>query len=485
MAHFLVSGVRVDRDAPRGERELHMGDAYAATSQAIPAGPQYVAMGHIHAPQKVPGAPVPAEYAGSLLALDFGEAGEQKRVVIVDAEPGRLAVAETVALQGGRPLVRVTDTWDAIEARADELADAFLDLTVKTSGTDTSLAERARETFPFLVKVRAYRRRFRRDASAWRRPPGPGPSCTARTTGRSIPARSRPARCSRSSVTCWRRWAMRPHELTVEGFRSYRQKTTFDWRGRRLVGIVGPIGSGKSSIIDAISFALFGKTPAVERDTKSLIHQLCDQCHVELVFEVDGQVWRAQRALRSNGQAGSKLQLVTRTASSRTSPRSSPASGRSTNGSNSCSGWTSRVLSVGAVGAEPVQRVPEGDRRRPGQGAQGRVRLRGVGRGPARGEVTVGPRRDRPGALGDERRRIDEARARLEEARANAASAERRLQDLEAAAPEVERLTKEREAAAAETPPAPSRSPRSSRSTGSLPDPDDVDAAVRRRERGG
>jgi exonuclease SbcD len=114
-------------------------------------------MGHIHAPQKVPGAPVPAEYAGSLLALDFGEAGEQKRVVVVDAEPGRLAVAETVELRGGRRLVRVTDTWDAIEARHDELADAFLDLTVKTSGTDTSLAERARETFPYLVKVRAYR----------------------------------------------------------------------------------------------------------------------------------------------------------------------------------------------------------------------------------------------------------------------------------------------------------------------------------------
>jgi Type 5 capsule protein repressor C-terminal domain len=54
-------------------------------------------------------------------------------------------------------LVRVTDTWDAIEARSDELADAFLDLTVKTGGTDTSLAERAADAFPFLVKVRAYR----------------------------------------------------------------------------------------------------------------------------------------------------------------------------------------------------------------------------------------------------------------------------------------------------------------------------------------
>ena len=53
--------------------------------------------------------------------------------------------------------MRVTDDWDAIEARADELADAFLDLTVKTSGTDLTLAERAQETFPYLVKVRAWR----------------------------------------------------------------------------------------------------------------------------------------------------------------------------------------------------------------------------------------------------------------------------------------------------------------------------------------
>lgn len=157
MAHFMVGGVKVDRTAPRGERELHMGDAYAATAQAIPAGPQYVAMGHIHAPQAVPGAPVPAQYAGSLLALDFGEAGERKRVVIVDAEPGQLATIRSVPLDAGRPLIRVTGDWDEIEARTDELADAFLDLTVKTSGTDLTLAERAQEAFPYLVKVRAWR----------------------------------------------------------------------------------------------------------------------------------------------------------------------------------------------------------------------------------------------------------------------------------------------------------------------------------------
>ncbi|MBA3691085.1 MAG: SMC family ATPase, partial [Actinobacteria bacterium] len=103
---------------------------------------------------------------------------------------------------------------------------------------------------------------------------------------------------------------MRPRELTLEGFRSYRESTTFDWRDRRLVGIVGPIGAGKSSILDGISFALYGKTPNVERDTKTLIHQLSDQCHVELRFEVDGQTWRAVRALRRKGQAGHQLELL-------------------------------------------------------------------------------------------------------------------------------------------------------------------------------
>ena len=100
---------------------------------------------------------------------------------------------------------------------------------------------------------------------------------------------------------------MRPLELRLKGFRSYRGEVTFDWRGRRLVGVVGPIGSGKSSILDAVAFALYGKTPTFERDTKSLIHQLSDECHVELRFEVDGQVWRAVRALRRRGASGHQL----------------------------------------------------------------------------------------------------------------------------------------------------------------------------------
>jgi exonuclease SbcD len=126
-------------------------------------------MGHIHAPQRVPHAPIPAEYAGSVLPLDFGEAGEAKRVVVVDVEPGRLAVTESVPIACPRPLVHVDGTWERIEARMEELRGSYVDLTVDTSAVDVALGQRARETFPFLVNVRPRRREADRAAVRERR----------------------------------------------------------------------------------------------------------------------------------------------------------------------------------------------------------------------------------------------------------------------------------------------------------------------------
>lgn len=154
LGHFMVGGVKVDTAAPRGERDLHMGQAYATTEAAIPASLDYIALGHIHAPQQVPGARVPAEYAGSLLQLDFGESGEVKRVVVVETTPGLPARVRSVALRRGRRLVRATGTWADLAGR-DDLDEAFLDLTVTADGPDPDLMDRARERFPLVVKVRA------------------------------------------------------------------------------------------------------------------------------------------------------------------------------------------------------------------------------------------------------------------------------------------------------------------------------------------
>ncbi|MEM7355693.1 MAG: exonuclease SbcCD subunit D [Acidobacteriota bacterium] len=158
--HFMVHGALVGGEgAPRGERSLFLGEAYAAPETVVSRGPQYVALGHVHAPQPVPGASSAAEYSGSLLELDFGEAGEAKRVVVVDVEPGEAAEVRSIALERGRRLRRARGTWS--ELLADEtLEGCFLDLTVVTDGPDPGLADRAQEEMPLLVKVRADYERF-------------------------------------------------------------------------------------------------------------------------------------------------------------------------------------------------------------------------------------------------------------------------------------------------------------------------------------
>ncbi|NNC75385.1 MAG: SMC family ATPase [Acidimicrobiia bacterium] len=105
---------------------------------------------------------------------------------------------------------------------------------------------------------------------------------------------------------------MRPLELRLRDFRSYRgEGHVFDFRDRRLVGIVGPIGSGKSSLLDAMAFALYGRTPAVGKAVRALIHQRSDDGAVSFRFEVDGEVWEVMRALRRRGQSQHVLTRLT------------------------------------------------------------------------------------------------------------------------------------------------------------------------------
>lgn len=103
---------------------------------------------------------------------------------------------------------------------------------------------------------------------------------------------------------------MRPRDLTLVGFRSYADETSFSWDARDFVGIVGPIGSGKSSILDGIAFALYNQTPRSGRLTKSLINQRRDSAQVSLTFEVDGLTYKAVRSLRRSGASAHALYRV-------------------------------------------------------------------------------------------------------------------------------------------------------------------------------
>src|SRR5262249_52967317 len=112
VAHLFVTGARFSTS----ERPLTVSDVYATHCERLPQV-SYAAYGHVHRPQRLPG-PVAGRYAGSVVQLDFGEAGEQKEVVIVDAAPGRPARVETRPLSAGRPLRRIEGTLAEIQALA-------------------------------------------------------------------------------------------------------------------------------------------------------------------------------------------------------------------------------------------------------------------------------------------------------------------------------------------------------------------------------
>jgi exonuclease SbcD len=151
LAHLFTDGALVTPGG--GERELTIGMAYAISPSRLPADVSYLALGHVHLPQAVRGAGAPARFPGSLLQLDFGEAGQRKSVTIVDVEAGKPAKVREVPLSGGRQLRDLRGTLDEMVGMAREVGDAYLRVFVTTDGPVPGIADRVREALPNALDV--------------------------------------------------------------------------------------------------------------------------------------------------------------------------------------------------------------------------------------------------------------------------------------------------------------------------------------------
>ncbi len=149
LGHLLVDGAR----RGTGERELHLGQAYGVNPQQLPASVQYVGLGHLHRPQEIV-APAKTCYAGSLLELDFGEQEQDKRVVVIEAAPGRPAALESVPIAVGRRLREVAGSLDELRVGAAAYGDALLRVTVRAETPVPRLSERGKELLPNALDVR-------------------------------------------------------------------------------------------------------------------------------------------------------------------------------------------------------------------------------------------------------------------------------------------------------------------------------------------
>ncbi|OGO38331.1 MAG: hypothetical protein A2W35_22010 [Chloroflexi bacterium RBG_16_57_11] len=85
---------------------------------------------------------------------------------------------------------------------------------------------------------------------------------------------------------------MIPIRLSVAGFLSYREPVELDFTLFDLACIAGPNGAGKSSLLDAITWALFGQ--ARKRDD-SVINSRSAAAEVGLVFAYEGNIYQVQR----------------------------------------------------------------------------------------------------------------------------------------------------------------------------------------------
>lgn len=92
---------------------------------------------------------------------------------------------------------------------------------------------------------------------------------------------------------------MRPVRLRLDGFGSYREPAEADFTDVDFFALVGPTGAGKSTVIDALCFALYGTVPrwGKENVIAQALAPAANACRVCLVFEATGKRYAAVRAL--------------------------------------------------------------------------------------------------------------------------------------------------------------------------------------------
>lgn len=104
---------------------------------------------------------------------------------------------------------------------------------------------------------------------------------------------------------------MRPVYLEFAGLQSYREPQSIDFTrlmGGGLFGIFGPTGSGKSTILDAMTLALYGRVMRAGNDTRSILNQGEKQLWVKFTFSLKDasgeKLFRVERGLTRTKDGG-------------------------------------------------------------------------------------------------------------------------------------------------------------------------------------
>lgn len=157
MTHaFLTGGLPTD-----SERRVDVGGVEDASARLLthlgdtsgPVRVDYVAAGHLHRPQDLPGAGAPVRYAGSPLAFSFGEAEHEKSVTLLDTAADDWGRRE-VELRPWRRLRRVRSTLADLRAgAAAPYTDDWCEVTITDEARPLNLVSEVKTLLPHALAV--------------------------------------------------------------------------------------------------------------------------------------------------------------------------------------------------------------------------------------------------------------------------------------------------------------------------------------------
>ncbi|WP_027362841.1 exonuclease SbcCD subunit D C-terminal domain-containing protein [Desulfospira joergensenii] len=117
MGHlFTAGGETVDGD---GVRELYVGSLAHVGKEVFPLSIDYLALGHLHVPQRVGGAEH-IRYSGSPIPMGYGEAGQTKKVVTIEFN-GAAPLIQELRIPCFQPLERIVGSLDDILSKIERL----------------------------------------------------------------------------------------------------------------------------------------------------------------------------------------------------------------------------------------------------------------------------------------------------------------------------------------------------------------------------
>ena len=110
MGHLYAAGI----ESSDSERDIQIGNQAAFQASQFGTEFSYVALGHIHKPQRV-NAQIPTFYSGSALPLSFSERKDEKRLLLIDTENG--FEPESIAIPSFRKLIRISGNIAKIQQK--------------------------------------------------------------------------------------------------------------------------------------------------------------------------------------------------------------------------------------------------------------------------------------------------------------------------------------------------------------------------------